>query len=186
MKYCGRGVVCLLILLFLTSGVLAGADVDITGQVRVRPETTRKSFDADEDVTQDFTDLRTRVQVDATIKDNVHAVVQIQDSRRFGANDASGTLTNTDNVDIHQAYLSITELWTGGIGLRAGRFEVALGNQRVFGTVGWSNVGRSWEGFQLWFDDDHVRADGFWLKRLELYTPNENREYQRRHQETRS
>ncbi len=176
MNHCFRGILISLMLVILVSVARAEVNLDITGQVRARHETTRKSFDAD-DATRDFSDLRTRLMVDATVKDNVHAVVQFQDSRRFGTNSASGTLANTANVDVHQAYLSIEALWPDGPGLRAGRFEVNLGNQRVFGSVGWHNVGRSWEGFQAWYDDPVVRADGYWLKRREANDPYHNRDF---------
>ncbi|MBD3257879.1 hypothetical protein GF377_05555, partial [candidate division GN15 bacterium] len=51
-------------------------------------------------------------------------------------------------------------------------FEVNLGNQRVFGSVGWHNVGRSWEGLNAWLDRLDYRLDAFWLKRRELLFSN--------------
>ena len=50
---------------------------------------------------------------------------------------------------------------------KAGRFEVAYGNQRVFGAVDWHNIGRSWDGLMLSYIDNNVIIDIFDLKRIE-------------------
>ena len=155
---------------------VADTDITITGQVRARAEVSDRSFDTTHKA-QQYTDLRTRVMVNAAIDDNTHAVVQFQDSRRFGDRGYSGTLDDAENVDVHQAYLNVAQLWNNGLGLKAGRFEVILGNQRVFGSVGWSNVGRSWDGIQTWLDRESVRFDAFWLKRVERNTANGNSDF---------
>ena len=85
---------------------MAETDVTITGQVRVRSEISDKSFDST-DKAQQFTYLRTRVMADATIDGNAHAVVQFQDSRIFGDNGYSGSLTDAKNVDIAPVPLSV-------------------------------------------------------------------------------
>jgi len=150
----------------LASATTAGTEVDISGQVRARAELDQKSFDTADGMRQ-YTYLRTRVKADATISENTHAVVQFQDSRRLGDNDYSATLNDGMNVDIHQAYLKVDQLWENGPGVKVGRFEVNLGNQRVFGGVGWHNVGRSWEGVEAFFDRPKVKFNAYWLKRLE-------------------
>ena len=62
--------------------------------------------------------------------------------------------------------------------MRAGRFEVNTGNQRLFGAVGWHNVGRSWEGITLETRPaDGWKGDLHWLKRLELDDAAENRDF---------
>jgi hypothetical protein len=161
----------LTIIIVLSIGLLFGSvsaktEVDISGQVRTRAELDQKSTDP-ADGTRQYTFLRSRIMARAMISDNTRGVVQFQDSRRLGDNDLSGTLNDGNNVDVHQAYLQVDQLWDGGFGVKAGRFEVALGNQRVFGTVGWHNVGRSWEGIQAFYDFSNVRLDLFWLKNLE-------------------
>jgi len=167
---------------FLTANaVYAETDIAISGQVRIRHETDQKRLVA-EDVTQDFTDMRTRVMLEATVKENTHAVVQFQDSRRFGGQTyagapASSQLNDGKNVDVHQAYIQIDRLFSVGWGMKAGRFELNLGNQRAFGAVGWSNVGRAWEGAQGWYDNPAARVTGYWLKRLELNDEAGNRDF---------
>ncbi|MFH1374160.1 MAG: alginate export family protein [bacterium] len=170
--------IILVVAVLITGQAMAETDVNITGQVRVRSELSDRSFDSTAKA-QQYTYLRTRVMADAAIDDNTHAVVQFQDSRTLGAGGFSGDHTTGDakNVDLHQAYLQVDHLWENGPGLKAGRFEVNLGNQRVFGSVGWHNVGRSWEGFQAWLDRENVRFDAFWLKKMELDDVTGNTDY---------
>jgi len=160
---------------------IGGAEIDISGQVRVRHETVQKEFD-DDAAFRDHTDLRTRIKIKAAIAGNTQVVIQFQDSRRFGAMTAfdapaSGELNDGKNVDVHQAYLQVDKLWVNGPGIKAGRFEFNTGNQRVFGAVGWHNVGRVWEGFQGWYDNAKLKLVGFWLKRLELNDSDGNRDF---------
>jgi len=168
--------VAFLIVLISAGPAMAETVVNISGQVRVRSEISDRSFDTTAK-TQQYTFLRTRVMADAAIDDNTHAFVQFQDSRMLGDNGYSGSLSDAKNVDIHQAYLKVDHLWKNGIGFKAGRFEVNLGNQRVFGGVGWHNVGRSWEGFQTWLDRENVRFDAFWLKKMELNSTTGNADF---------
>ncbi len=173
----------------LTAGVVlsvalstqAATRLSIDGQVRSRTEVDRKEFSSDFTV-QSFSDLRTRLGLRALINENTEAYVQFQDSRRLGGtsedgDSQSGTLVATDNIDVHQAYLCIMQLWANGPGLKAGRFEVNLGNQRVFGAVGWHNVGRSWEGITADWVWPNVALDLFWLKRLEVNDEIENKDF---------
>ncbi len=168
------------ILLFGATVTLAETDVEVSGQVRVRHEVDSRQFHQD-GTTKEYADMRTRVQIAATVDGNAHAVVQLQDTRRFGGlinnQETSGTLNNTHNVDIHQAFLQIDQLWAKGPGLKLGRFEFNMGNQRVFGAVGWHNVARSWEGLQLWHDLPKVKFTGFVFKRHEANDPIENEDF---------
>ncbi len=150
----------------------AESPIAITGEIRGRYEADKKSFD-DGAHAKTFNLLRTRVGVLGEVKENASVFVQFQDSRLLGGrsdatlDEQSGTLNNGANVDVHQAFFQIDELWSQGPGLKAGRFELNLGNQRVFGAVGWHNVGRSWEGVIAFLERTAFRTDMFWLKRRE-------------------
>lgn len=50
-------------------------------------------------------------------------------------------------VQLYDAYLDFA--FVEGLTLRAGRFEIAYGEQRLLGSVGWSQVGRTWDGLRL-------------------------------------
>ncbi|MFQ5499085.1 MAG: alginate export family protein [Candidatus Zixiibacteriota bacterium] len=161
--------------------IAAETKIEVTGQVRLREEFDKRSFDTSA-TTLTFGDLRTRVMVDAVVDENTHAVVQFQDSRRLGSTnqfgkDQSGTLNDSKNVDLHQAYIQVDRLWGDGWGMKAGRFELNMGNQRVFGAVGWSNVGRAWEGGMGWYDHEQFKVTGFGLKRKEVNDATLNRDF---------
>ena len=169
-----------LIFLFAFSA-LAETEVKVNGQVRYRGEFSKKSFDPDAKFLE-ASYLRTRINVEAVKDDNMHAFVQLQDSRMIGGTTSSGDpasagLNDGENVDLHQAYVQLDRIWINGLGSKVGRFELNLGNQRVFGAVGWHNVGRSWEGGISWIDQPSFRVDMFSLKRLELNDDNGNRDF---------
>ena len=170
-------VLSMLIALAICLAVPAYADseISINGQVRVRPEFSNKNFGIPKK-TEQYTFLRTRIGVTAKIDKNTTAFVQFQDSRKLG-DPESGNLADREKVDVHQAYLQVNHLWENGIGVRAGRFEVNFGNQRVFGGVGWHNVGRSWEGFMAWHNIKHLTLTAFHLKKMELNNEDGNRDY---------
>lgn len=165
------GAVLITVIALAASSASSSTDLVVSGQVRARAELDDKAFGTTVR-SQSFTDLRSRLGVRAVVDSNTIAFVQIQDSRRLGGRDpfgsnTSGTLTNGINVDVHQAYVQINHLWRDGPGLKAGRFEVNLANQRVFGSVGWSNVGRSWEGVTVWYERAGSRVEGLALKARE-------------------
>ncbi|MCC7143830.1 MAG: alginate export family protein [Candidatus Eisenbacteria bacterium] len=162
-------------------GALAGEPVVIDGQVRVRTEIDAREFDAGV-ARRHFTDLRARLGARAALAENGHAYIQIQDSRRLGGSSAggaftSGSLANGANLDAHQAYVQVDRLFSSAWGLRAGRFEVNLGNERLLGAVGWSNVGRAWEGVHSFYLLQGGRIDGLWLKAAERNSADRNRDF---------
>jgi hypothetical protein len=167
----------------LTVNLAAYADpgIDITGQVRLRSEFDKRSFSTGA-AKMKYSSLRTRVALSTEIEENTKILVQFQDSRMLGdrtffGQNASGTTNDGKNVDVHQAYIKVKQLWDGGPGIKAGRFEVNFGNQRVFGAVGWSNVGRSWEGFMAFMKKPDRTCKAFYLKRLEVNSTSYNRDF---------
>ena len=156
-------------------------ELSYSGQVRYRSEVDNRTFNPDY-TTQYYDILRTRFGVEALVDSNTHAFVQLQDSRTLGGRDQfgqlqSGTLNDGEGVDVHQAYLQLDRLWYDGVGFKAGRFEFTMGNERVLGAVGWSNVGRSWEGAQLWYASEEMRTTGFYLKLQEENDPYFDRDF---------
>ena len=162
-----------LTLLFLCGLVAAETKFDVSAQVRARNEVKSKAITGEQN-TQEYTILRTRVNVKAT-KENASAFVQFQDSRMLG--DYSGSCTDGKNAEVHQAYFKIDKLWNNGLGLKAGRFEVKLGSQRAFTAGGWNNVGLAWDGIQLWYDCSKATTSGYWLKKQERNSADTNDDY---------
>ena len=122
--------------------------VKFDGQIRMRTEGDARDFDSGSDVNT-FTLLRTRFGARIEPLPNAQAYIQLQDSRAFGME--PNTLASTNNLDLHQAYFEIKKLWDKSISLRVGRQEMVYGGQRLIGAVGWSNVGRSFDGVKLTF-----------------------------------
>lgn len=160
--------VLIIISLILAGNLFADPGIKIDAQVRIRDENDHKENFIPGRVRREWMDLRTRLGISATLEENTTIYLQLQDSRRLGNYNQfnqpqSGALNDSKNIDAHQAYLKIEHLWKNGPGLKAGRFEVNYGNQRVFGSVGWHNVGRSWEGLTFWVDLSWLKWDYFYL-----------------------
>ncbi len=151
-------------------------EIKVSGQVRVRSEVEKKTFVGLDTLINDWTEMRARLGVTATVDSNLTAFIQIQDSKVFGADGTSGITTGSDNVDLHQAYIQIDRLWKNGIGIKAGRFGFNLGNERIFGAADWDSIGRSWEGVVIengYFDIDFT---AFLFDRV---AQNENHQYRK-------
>ncbi len=119
--------------------------ISISGQIRHRTEYTAKDFNADRDNVW-FHLLRTRVNVSAAPTEDVTAFIQVQDSRVFGSEVHTLFDGSADALDAHQAYLQVNNLFDSDFSARIGRQEIAIGNERLVGPVGWHNIGRSFDG----------------------------------------
>ncbi|MBN1211896.1 MAG: alginate export family protein [candidate division Zixibacteria bacterium] len=181
-RFLKNGVVFFMLTILFTAPGKAATKFDITGQVRARTEYDDKYNVFYDNIAKSYSLLRTRLAVNALIEENTSVYIQLQDSRTFGSytfdnKPASGELNNGKNVDLHQAYIKIDRLWTDNLGFKAGRFEQNFGNERVFGAVGWNNVGRSWEGAQFGYDLNNINFTGFVLKKLEKNASDGNRDF---------
>ncbi len=117
--------------------------VDVKAQVRVRTQVLNNNFDANT-AFNSFTELRSRLGVKFKPSKNLGGFIQIQDSRLYGSE--FNTLSSMHNVDIHQAFFCIHNLFSLPVNVKVGRMELAYGAQRLIGSVGWHNVGRSFDG----------------------------------------
>lgn len=140
--------------------------VTITGEVRVRPE-FRKDLSQtvpavpgarEEDLS---VLLRSRFGVFFDPTDHLRFFLQAQDSRDFGEEAAAipNALGDDEGLDLHQGYIEYYNIADSNFSLRAGRQEINLGEQRLVGAVGWSNVGRSFDGLVLNYDHDTFKFD---------------------------
>jgi hypothetical protein len=94
--------------------------------------------------------------------EDVKIYIQMQDSRNLGT--MSGSIINDMNLGIHQAYIKMSKLTCEFMWLQVGRFEVSYGRERLIGTVGWSNIGRTFDGVRLHRDIGSSWVDIFSLK----------------------
>jgi hypothetical protein len=117
-----------------------------SGEVRSRTEYDAPGGAATADV---FTMLRSRFGVRVEPTRALSVVLQLQDSRVLGT-EGNRASSAVDVFDLHQGYLQLVTPWRGSeLALRAGRQEIALGNERLVGAVNWSNTGRTFDGARL-------------------------------------
>ncbi|MCF8260799.1 MAG: alginate export family protein [Melioribacteraceae bacterium] len=144
--------------LALTTNSFAQIESIITGQIRARQIMDDLDFNSNTNMFS-YAELRTRLGIELISKSDIKAFFQIQDSRVFGTE--ANTLTSTKNLDLHQGYFSIKNLLDQNINLKIGRMEKVLGNQRLVGSVGWSNVGRSFDGIDIYYPGEAVDLNLF-------------------------
>lgn len=153
-----------LLLLVPTAQAQTTSQFTFSGQIRHRSALDGRDFNADTSPA-DVHLLRTRLNAAVDPVDRVEAFVQIQDSRRFGAGNADlarGTMDpSAGQLDVHQAYFVIRELFEMPLSIKVGRQELAYGNQRLVGSVGWSNVGRAFDAGVLAYDGERASVDLF-------------------------
>ena len=117
-------------------------DYNWSANLRYRLKTDT-SDDVEENSVSSLSEMRSRIGLDV-LGDNATAHFILQDSRIIGAPDNSAGVTgNTTGSTLHQVYF--TYEWYKRI-FQVGRFELALGNQRIIAKNNWNNTGRSFEG----------------------------------------
>jgi hypothetical protein len=117
----------------------------LSGQIRQRFEMDDKDFDSETN-SNNFNLLRSRLGITFAPEEDVTAFFQVQDSRTFGEETSTLGDGSADNIDLHQGYIKIKNLFDLPVDLKAGRMEVNFGPQRLVGAVGWHNIGRSFDG----------------------------------------
>lgn len=146
MRMRGCGLVAAVLGLLGTTGVSGQETLQLSGELRLRGEVERP---APVDTTDGFVLSRARLGVLAELGNRASVFLQLQDARTFGE-ESSTVDASADRLDLHQAYLQLVRgAGRGELVLRAGRQEIALGNERLVGPVGWSNTGRSFDGARV-------------------------------------
>lgn len=136
--------------------------VSVSAEVRLRPEFRRNLTQAIPNVPgareEDLSVLlRSRLGVGFDPTDHLRFFIQMQDSRDFGEEAAAlpSPLGDDEGIDLHQGYVEYANVGDSGFSFRVGRQEINLGAQRLVGGVNWSNVGRSFDGGVMTYDDDN-------------------------------
>ncbi len=144
--------------------IFSNQGLKLDGSMRWRSELDGRDFD-NSTAMPERTYLRTRLGLEFNKIDDAVVYIQVQDSRNVGSN--SATLTNDTNLGLHQGYIKLIGFPFEQLSLQAGRFEATYGRQRLIGAVGWSNVGRSFDGARASFKSDDLKIDIFSLKMQE-------------------
>lgn len=152
------------VFLILTTAASAAVEppkFTFSGQIRARTETTNiESYaTAAKRRGYDLTTLRVRLGVGVETNQGVKGFLQLQDSRNWGS---EGTVAaNTANLDLHQGYMDILDLFAQPLDLRVGRQELQYGDQRLISPLDWSNIGRAWDGARLRWRGSNYTVDLF-------------------------
>jgi len=131
-------------------------------ELRIRPEYQNNRSDFDAGHADDDLYYLQRLRFGAILKplDTVRAVVTLQDSRMWG--EEKSTVSNEQNLDLHEGYAEVTDILTPGLGFQAGRMELKYGAERQVGPLGWSNVGRAFDGVRLFYHRPRlIQVDAF-------------------------
>lgn len=154
--------------LLLSAGILFAQEqtnpIKFGGSVQLRSELDGRDF-KNASAPNTFTTMRTRLSAEKGLGAFGKVFLELQDTRTFGATSGS-TISNDKNIDAHQAFILIP-LTEENLTLQAGRFEMIYGTERFFGGVGWSQIGRSFDGFRFRYSDGWT-LDAFALNLKEV------------------
>lgn len=134
--------------IFFTAFVIFAQDNSwkITGQVQLRSELDARDFNNKSNPVG-FVSSRIRLGVEKTLLEKVNVFVQFQDSRVFGQE--GNATTSISNIDLHQGYFILNNLFEVPVYIQAGRFEMKYGMERFFGPSNWSYIGRAFDGLRI-------------------------------------
>ena len=97
--------------------------------------------------------------------------MQLQDSRMLGNSINSPGVGGQDQTKptFHQVYLNTHNVLRRNWSVQLGRFQMALGQQRLFSKNNWNNIGRSFEGFLTYKKSPKGNLRLFYLINNETY-----------------
>ncbi len=149
----------------LVSTASAG-DMTVDGKARFRGEQNTVGAAA----TADIMSMATEVSMKWTPDPKVSVFFQPKFFKIMGGTTASTSGTLTDSaLNLHQAYT--TFMPTDKISYQIGRYEMKYGDELVIGPIGWSLVGRSFDGLRAhWVANDMIWLDVFYNKINETST----------------
>ena len=86
---------------------------------------------------------------------------QGQDAHVFWKNQNPPAPPYQDSMDLRQAYVELGDIEKKSVGIRAGRQELAFGDERLIGNTNWLNTARSFDGLRGTIHHGRFRADLF-------------------------
>jgi len=134
------------------------ADVDLSGEVRVRYENKNNFKDFNDDAGDLSNDTSQRTRLSATVKvdDQTTAKITLNDARTWASE--AKTDANGNNVDLNEGYLQINNA-IGPVSIKAGRQALAYGNQRLIGSLEWADQSRRFDALKLTYASEVVDVD---------------------------
>ncbi len=142
----------------------ASSKLTVSVEERARWEYRENAdFREAKDDTNSFVGNRLRLGLRFDVTERFTAFFQGQDSRQWGS-DLKFTDLSAHYDDLRQAYLELRAAKGAlkGFSLRVGRQEILLGEERLVGAFGWSNVGRSFDAAKLRYGAKGFFVEGFY------------------------
>ena len=168
-------VIYTLLLIILPLEFLFPANLKWSAETRLRVQNLHNDTTSTSSTASYF---RGRINFDLT--SNIYkAYFQLQDSRLLGNQNNYAGQTGLDNSypTFHQFYGQVSGPFNGKNRIRFGRFEMPLGNQRIFGRSNWGNYGRSFEGITNSRNTRQGEILFFHLVNTDLYPMNDQFDY---------
>src|SRR5262245_4118212 len=139
----------------------------IGGQVRIRAEYRDPTSyantlpgGANPLKSDDFILERIRLNLKFSVTDDIDVFIQPQDQRIWGQE--LTVLTDERNFDLHQGFVELRNLFSEPLSLKAGRFEMAYGDQRLISPLDWHNVARAWDGAKVRYAPKDFWVEAFY------------------------
>ncbi|MEX1256186.1 MAG: alginate export family protein [Gemmatimonadota bacterium] len=134
--------------------------ISLGGQLRTRYESLEPGSGASRAA---FVSMRTRVHMAVAREEGLSAFVQFQDVRRWGEELSPLSDFDADHLDLHQAYAELRLGTQEEAVARVGRQEIVLGEERLLGSVDWTQQGQSLDGIRAWLEQSWGRVELFAL-----------------------
>ena len=131
-----------------------------SGEYRLRGEGyTGGAFKPDHDDAY----LLSRLRLNMTIRPAawLKFSFQAQDAHVFWKSQRPAAPPFQDTFDLRQGYVEIGDIEKGTVGFRAGRQELAFGDERLIGNANWLNTARSFDGLRGTYRRKGYRLDAF-------------------------
>ena len=170
-----KSIIYIILIYILSVDYLCAVNLKWSAETRLRVENYHNDTTSTSSTASYF---RGRINFDLT--SNIYrAYFQLQDSRLLGDQFSSAGQTGLDNTypTFHQFYGQINGPLNGKNKIRFGRFEMPLGNQRIFARSNWGNYGRSFEGITNARNTRQGNILFFHLINTDLYPMNDQFDY---------
>ena len=125
----------------------------IGGEFRYRLE-LRDDFNFNHETYEDdaLNLFRTRLNLELTAGSHFKFFAEGQDSESVASSGADRSSAFVNRLDLHQLYTEIKSPWQHfPVSVKAGRQELAYGDERFVGSFNWSNVGRVFDAVKTVF-----------------------------------
>jgi len=141
----------------------------VSGQLRLRAESW-SGYGAGQPDTADLDDAfglsRLLVRGEAHLRGHLAVVAELKSSLVASRSLPGGNRTADEDVfDVQQLYAeAATALGHGRLTARGGRFELALGRERLVSPLDWTNTRRTFQGASLRWARNGFDAQAFWTR----------------------